>query len=1286
MKRILSLFMSLVIMTSLISISPITVNAASNIKINGVDIGYAAKEYFSENGKACTCHNKDICLVNYSKCNCIVVNAAVQCKGFALHCQNKLFGYNEKSKASEFKNVGSIAAGKVTTSNLKELITKSPIGSHIRTGSSAHSMVLIAKSDRGFTIAQANGSNNNEYSSWSACRIGTATYTWKSYVNSTYGKRGISYIKIPKNYVDKLYAPTIKSCKASSDSAIKITWDEVTGAEKYKIERTENDGANKKTIKDIKGTSYTDTGLKSGTTYYYTVYAVKGSETSKASDHYKTYTKPKAPDKPEVSIDSTSQLIISWNKVSGASKYQVIYHKAGSDEWKTVADNIEGTSYVHKNLAAGQKYYYRVIAKKIGSIGPEGNKTQQVVSSAQSETKTKFTKINRPKNDLNDSNDLYVDLSWNAVKGDSKYTYVYKVLRDGKEITSYLTDTSYVDKTATPGKIHQYQIKAYEKGTEYTSRTSCDPFYAAPKNTTAIMVAPQNTTSILIQWDKPVSAPNGTQYLVRRKIQSDTDYVTVKTTDSTSFTDTGLKAGTTYQYYIQIRDKDNNYLTSTRAKTVTLDIVPSKITLNKTALALTEGETATLIATITPSNSFNKSIAWSTSNAMIASVNSSGVVTAKRAGTVDITAKTSNGITAKCTITVKSAACTHSYGEWIVDTNATCEANGSKHRVCSNCKETEKETILATGHSYSTEMQIIKNPTCSEQGEKAYVCGTCGNQKDNTVIETTSHSFGDWTQETITDCTTEGIEVRTCAACSETETRTTEPKDHTYKLVTETEPTLDAPGKRTYICEVCQESYEEEWVNVISEGIVSVGGAAPNVGETVIIPVNIIENPGIAGFTFTVNYDKRVLTPKEITSGDLITSGNFTSNLEQGIPVEELDNVKVHWNTEANITNDGTLFNVVFDVSSTATEGQYAIWLEYENGDITNQNLDDVMPTVLPNAITIADVIRGDVNLDRMVDQRDGILLSRYIGGWKLDFTDKQKQAANVYGDSRINSKDGVRLSQLLIGYENIADSTETISLMSTLNTKLTVGSTEAIAGDIIYVPISISNNTGIAGFDLKLNYDSIYLTPISIERGDVLTDGDFSTSLDENAEVTDGVIIASWSNASNMTEDGTLFIIGFLVSDNVELNQTLAVTLDDEYVLCDQKMTDLTFTAENQKLNIVQYVDEALTLEDKPYVIYDVLLNQNGENIENVPANGEFDVNIIMENLQDEATPAIVIIALYDENDKFINMKTVEITEEVLSTGYASTYIDETKSNISTIKVFVWGSLSDLTPLSYEY
>ena len=1122
-------------------------------------------------------------------------------------------------------------------------------------------------------------------------------YEKPAYYDKTYKKNGKTY-KSESDYrgilaQDKYWAkyekdatpaaPTIKTCKATSDSAVKITWSEVSGAE-YKIERTENNDANKKTIKGIKDTSYTDTGLKSGTTYYYTVYAVRGSQTSKASDYYKTYTKPKAPDKPEVSQDSTSQLTISWNKVSGASKYQVIYHKAGSSEWKTLADNIDGTSYTHKDLAVGQKYYYRVIAKRIGNIGPKGKTAQEVVSSAQSETKTKFTKIKEPSHSPNDANNAYVDLSWAAVKGDSTYTYVYKVFRDGKEISSYLTGTSYTDKTASSDKIHQYQVKVYEKGTDYTLRTSCVPFYAGAKLSPAITATPESTKTIKLSWQTPKSAPTGVKYEVRRKLPNDADYVTIKTTTATSYTDTNLTAGTTYQYYVRVTDSTGNYITRITGKTVKLDIVPSKVALNKTALTLTEGETATLSATITPSNSFDKSITWTTSNANIATVNSSGLVTAKKAGTVDITVKTSNGMTAKCTITVQSAACTHSYGEWIIDVNETCETDGSKHRVCSKCGEIEEETILATGHSYPDEMQIIQNPTCSEQGEEAYVCTTCGNQKDNTVIEMIPHTFGEWEQETITSCTSEGIEIRTCEVCSETETRTTEPKDHTYKLVAQTDPTLDAPGKRTYICEVCQDSYEEEWVNVVSEGIVSVGGAAPDVGKTVTIPVKIMENPGIAGFTFTVNYDKSVLTPKEITRGELITGGNFTSNLEQGIPVSELDEVIVHWNTDSNVTDDGTLFNVVFDVSSTAAEGQYAIWLEYENGDITNQNLDDVMPTVLANAITIADVLRGDVNLDRIVDQRDAVLLSRYIGGWKLDFTDKQKQAANVYGDSEINSKDGVRLSQLLVGYEDITDSTEAISLMSTSNTKLTVESAEALAGDTIYVPVSISDNTGIAGFDFKLNYDSTYLTPISIESGDVLASGDFSTSLDEDAEITDGTITASWSNAINMTEDGTLFVVEFLVSDSVEVDQTLTVTLDDEYVICNQSLDDVNITHESSNIDIIPLLDDGVNvMSGEYYNIGEVTLLQNELIVEQIPQNGNFDMKIDIESTQEDSVDGEIIISMYDDEGRFIKLQSVEMTDDILLNGYCTTHIEETENSIASIKLFVWDSLSSIKPLS---
>ena len=87
-------------------------------------------------------------------------------------------------------------------------------------------------------------------------------------------------------------------------------------------------------------------------------------------------------------------------------------------------------------------------------------------------------------------------------------------------------------------------------------------------------------------------------------------------------------------------------------ETTTVDV--EKVSLNKSATTLTEGESETLTATITPSNATgDKTIKWSSSNAEVAAVDSNGKVTAKKAGTAVITATSSNGKTASCTVTVK---------------------------------------------------------------------------------------------------------------------------------------------------------------------------------------------------------------------------------------------------------------------------------------------------------------------------------------------------------------------------------------------------------------------------------------------------------------------------------------------------------------------------------------------------------------------------------------------------------------------------------------------------------
>lgn len=76
--------------------------------------------------------------------------------------------------------------------------------------------------------------------------------------------------------------------------------------------------------------------------------------------------------------------------------------------------------------------------------------------------------------------------------------------------------------------------------------------------------------------------------------------------------------------------------------TGTVIIPTTGITLDQTSGTLTEGDTVTLTATVSPDNATYKSVTWETSNSTVAAV-VDGVVTALKAGTATITAKTADG-------------------------------------------------------------------------------------------------------------------------------------------------------------------------------------------------------------------------------------------------------------------------------------------------------------------------------------------------------------------------------------------------------------------------------------------------------------------------------------------------------------------------------------------------------------------------------------------------------------------------------------------------------------------
>ena len=93
---------------------------------------------------------------------------------------------------------------------------------------------------------------------------------------------------------------------------------------------------------------------------------------------------------------------------------------------------------------------------------------------------------------------------------------------------------------------------------------------------------------------------------------------------------------------------------SASCKVIVVPTLAESITLDKTEISLEATETATLVATVLPELTTNKSVVWTSSNEAVATVDANGVVTAIALGEAVITATTTDGtnLSATCKVTV----------------------------------------------------------------------------------------------------------------------------------------------------------------------------------------------------------------------------------------------------------------------------------------------------------------------------------------------------------------------------------------------------------------------------------------------------------------------------------------------------------------------------------------------------------------------------------------------------------------------------------------------------------
>lgn len=166
----------------------------------------------------------------------------------------------------------------------------------------------------------------------------------------------------------KLAAPTgIKG--TVSESQIKLSWNEVDGADAYIIYKYDSATKTLKQYKSVTGTACTVKDLTAGTTYKFKVaalvkvngkYTVQTKSDEISATTAKAASKLAAPTGFKASV-SESQIKLSWDEVDGADAY-IIYKYNSSTKKYEQYKSVFGTNCTVTGLTAGTKYYFKVAA------------------------------------------------------------------------------------------------------------------------------------------------------------------------------------------------------------------------------------------------------------------------------------------------------------------------------------------------------------------------------------------------------------------------------------------------------------------------------------------------------------------------------------------------------------------------------------------------------------------------------------------------------------------------------------------------------------------------------------------------------------------------------------------------------------------------------------------------------------------------------------------------------------------------------------------------------------
>lgn len=182
-------------------------------------------------------------------------------------------------------------------------------------------------------------------------------------------------------------------------------------------------------------------------------------------------------------------------------------------------------------------------------------------------------------------------------------------------------------------------------------------------------------------------------------------------------------------------------------------------------------------------------------------------------------------------------------------------------------------------------------------------------------------------------------------------------------------------------------------------------------GESVNVVISMNNNPGLASVVVDVAYDEYLT----------LTAVNFDPDLGANVTAAEPYSNPQTLSFASPIstnTHEGTFATLTFVISEDAPDQYEAgVTLSFDEDNIFDSELENVPTSVVNGKVTVYHGIPGDINGDKKVNNKDSVLLFRYVAGWDVAV---DSDALDCNGDGKVNNKDAVTLFRFVAGWSGI--------------------------------------------------------------------------------------------------------------------------------------------------------------------------------------------------------------------------------------------------------------------------